>query len=412
MTDVDNRRVSAAFGLLGPELELTERPTLSIEGGRIVGIDQGGPSDVDLGDCLLIPGLINAHTHVGDSSLKEVGYGRSGWEIVMPPDGVRHVRLRDLDRGDQIDAMAATARYMLRHGVVAFGDFREQGAGGVAALMEATAPLPIEPVVYGRHATPPPHTDDDFSLNRGLPPGYSDEIADVLAVAGGFSVVTANDTTDRGLSETREAVRAQGGRLAVHAVEDARYRDESIRRTGRGDVERIVDLLRPDHIVHMTAADDRELDLVAEAGIPIVVCPRMQAVLGNGIPPVLGMLERGIEVALGTDNAMLTSPDPLREMDFLSRALRAEQRRPARPTPVEVLRMATVGAAKALGLDDRLGSLSEGKEATFASIRLSGDSLIGTSDPVAAVVSRAEADDVAALVIRGMVVAGDVPARA
>jgi cytosine/adenosine deaminase-related metal-dependent hydrolase len=407
---LDDLRISAASGLIGPELEFVERPTISIENGRIVAIDQGGPSDLHLSEALLIPGLINAHTHLGDSALKEVGFGKSGWEIVMPPDGVRHVRLRGLARQELIDSMAASARYMLQHGVVAFGDFREQGVDGVTALIEATSGLAIEPMIYGRHAAPPPHSDDDFVRDARLPAGYADEVGDVLEIAQGFSVVTANDTTDAGLKETSDLVRSHGGRLAVHAVEDARYRDESVRRTGRGDVARIVDCLRPDHIVHMTAANDEELDLVAEARIPVVVCPRMQAVLGNGIPPVLAMLDRGIEVALGTDNAMLTSPDPLREMDFLSRSLRALHRNPSCPAPVKVLQMATVNAARALGIDDRTGSISEGRDATFASIRLSGDSLVGTSDPVAAVVSRAEASDVAALVIRGMLVAGQLPA--
>lgn len=408
---LDNVRVSAAAALVGPSLDLVTQPTLSIENGRIIAIDEGGAADVDLGDVLLIPGLINAHTHIGDASLKEVGYGRSGWDIVMPPNGVRHRRLRDLPREALVQSMASAARYMLRHGIVAFGDFREQGVGGVTALRTALEGLPIEAIIYGRHATPPSHTDDDYRNNAGLSDEYRHEIADVVNAAGGFSVVSANDTTDRGLAETREIVRESGGRLAVHAVEDERYRSESIRRSGRGDVARIVDCLRPDHIVHMTAATDEELDLVAAAGTPVVVCPRMQAVLGNGVPPVFSMLQRDMVVALGSDNAMLTSPDLLREMDFLSRALRALTHDPAAPTPTQVLAMATVNAARALGIDDRLGSLSEGKDATFAAIRLVGGSLDGTSDPVASVVSRAEAGDVAAVVMRGKVVTGELPAR-
>jgi cytosine/adenosine deaminase-related metal-dependent hydrolase len=408
---LENARITAAAGLVGADLELIDHPTLSVEGGRIVAVEQGGSADIDLGDVLLIPGLINAHTHVGDSALKEVGFGRSGWEIVMPPDGVRHRRLREMEREQLVAAMASTVRYMHRHGVVAFGDFREQGVAGIRALREALDGLAIEAIIYGRHATPPTHADEDFDEGVGLPDGFEVEIAEVLAEADGFSVVTANDTTDAGLRQTQAIVRASGGRLAVHAVEDARYRDESVRRAGRGDVARIVDCLRPDHIVHMTAANDEELDLVAGAGVPVVVCPRMQAVLGNGVPPVLGMLERGITVALGTDNAMLTSPDLFREMDFLSRALRALARSPGAPTPGQVLQMATINAARALRVDDRLGSLEVGKEATFEVIDLSGDSLRGTSDPVAALVSRAEASDIAALVARGRVVAGSLPAN-
>lgn len=403
-------RITAARGVIGPELTLAESPVLRVADGRIVGVEVGGSADVDLGEVLLIPGFINAHTHVGDSALKEVGYGRSGWEIVMPPDGVRHVRLRELAREALVASMRSTARYMLRHGIVAFGDFREQGADGVAALREAVDGLEIEAVIYGRHATPPPHDDSDYQAGAALPAGYADEIREVVGQAGGFSVVTANDTTDAGLAETAAVVRAAGGRLAVHAVEDSRYRDESIRRTGRGDVERIVDCLMPDHIVHMTAATNAEIRRVAEAGIPVVVCPRMQSVLGNGIPPVAAMLDHGVTVALGSDNAMLTSPDLLREMDFLSRGLRALAHAPDRPAARDVLAMATVNAARALGLGDRLGSISEGKEATFVAIDLESDSMTGTADPIASVVSRAEVTDIAGVVVRGKVVVGGLPA--
>ena len=403
-------RIAAAQALIGRDLSALANPVLTVADGRIEAIDQGGEADVDLGKVLLIPGLINAHTHVGDSALKEVGYGRSGWEIVMPPDGVRHVRLRQLSRDALVASMQATARYMLRRGIVAFGDFREQGEAGVDALIEATADIPIEAVIYGRHATPPQHSDADFGDGVGLPDDYRSEIQTVVRVAGGFSVVTANDTTDPGLRETGELVRAAGGRLAVHAVEDARYRDESIRRAGRGDVERILDCLKPDHIVHMTAANASELDMVAAAGIPVVACPRMQAVLGNGVPPVLEMLKREMVVALGTDNAMLTSPDLLREMDFLSRVLRAQSHDPSTPSPKQVLAMATVNAARALGIDDRLGWLDAGKDATFVAMDLTSDSLVGTSDPLASVVSRAEESDIAAVVVRGKLVVGDVPA--
>lgn len=405
----DGLRITAAHALIGSNLELVDHPVLRIADGRFTSVHDGSPADVDLGEVLLVPGLINAHTHVGDSALKEVGYGRSGWEIVMPPDGVRHVRLRELERDALVASMRATARYMLRHGIVAFGDFREQGLYGVAALQEAVDDVGIEAVIYGRHATPPVHADADFRDGVGLPDGYADEIREVVELAGGFSVVTANDTTDAGLAETANVVRAAGGRLAVHAVEDARYRDESIRRAGRGDVERIVDCLAPDHIVHMTAATDAEIDRVAEAGIPVVVCPRMQSVLGNGVPPVLAMLDRGVTVALGTDNAMLTTPDLLCEMDFLSRALRALGHSPARPTAKQVLSMATVNAARALGLDDRLGSIDIGKDATFLAIDLASDSMVGTADSLASVVSRAEVTDIAAVVVRGKVVAGELP---
>jgi len=408
-------RFALAGGVVvaGERLEVLEDGYVLVDGGRIAAVgvhfDLADCSTFNLSGHLLIPGLINSHTHLGDSALKEIGFGTDGWKLVMPPDGLRHRLMAELPPATVGSAMRATMRQMLRTGTVAFADFREQGRPGVEALLEAARGLPIRPVVFGRHARPPRHTEEDLKANRGgLSPDEIAEIESILEVADGFSFVSANDTTDQGLSDAAAVVRRMGGRLAVHAAETDRYRDISVGRTGRGDIERLLECLRPDFLVHLTAATEQELELVAEAGIPAVFCARMQSVLGNGLPPFLRALDHGLSVGLGTDNVMLTSPNLLRELDYVSRASRALARDPSRPSPRELLSAVTTTAARMLGLDRDLGAIEPEREATMLVIDMATDNLAPVSDPLATLVNRTEANDIRAVVVAGKLVVGSI----
>lgn len=400
----------------GEELELIEDGYLVVDTGTIADIGCGSPPEgcqsISLAGCAVVPGFINAHTHLADSALKEVGFGREEWELLMPPDGLKHRALEALHRDTLVDAMRASIRLMLRTGVVAFSDFREQGVPGVAALAEAARGLPITSVAMGRFAVVPPHSEEDFRRNEALlPQGYMEELELLLAAAPGFSFVTANDTTDAGLRQVAERVRAAGRRLAVHVAENERYREISVSRTGQSDVARAIANLCPDFVVHMTTANEDELDLVAEAGVPVIVCGRIQATLGNGVPPLHEFRKRKIPFALATDNVMFASPNLLDELKYMSRATRAVSRDPSWPTPRDLLAAVTTVPARALNLADRLGSLAPGKAASFVVFDLQTDNLYPARDPLASIVNRGDMSDIAAVVHDGLIVAGELVAR-
>src|SRR5690606_5302876 len=265
---------------------------------------------------------------------------------------------------DLVSAINDAVKVMLGSGTTTFADFREGGAHGAELLRRACEGTGIRSIAFGRHGTHPPHAEDDLEANRGgLAAGLIEELDAMLEVLPGWGVPLAFDVTDQGLRETAEAVRARGKLLATHCVETDRYRQICLRRFGAGDVERVVEFLKPDHIVHMTSGNDAEFDLVAGAGIPVVVAPRMQSVMGIGLPPIDKMFAAGVTVALGSDNGMLASPNLLKEMEFISRAMRATRHDPTFPTPVQLLQMATINGAKALRLEDEIGSLAVRKRA-------------------------------------------------
>jgi len=128
-----------------------------------------------------------------------------------------------------------------------------------------------------------------------------------------------------------------------------------------------------------------------------------QCSLGLRLPPVPEMLDAGINVCLGTDNVMLNQPDMFREMEFTLKAYRMEKSAARSLDPMEILRMATINGARALGLAEETGSIEEGKSADLVTINL-GRSLRNTQDLPTAIVHRAGAEDISSVILRGEVV--------
>ena len=401
----------------GDDLELLDPGYVVVRDGRITQVGAGEPPAgipvVDLRGHLVVPGFINCHTHVGDSAFKELGFGLPATvNLLWQPDGLRFQKMAQTPRAELVAAMRRSVRQMISAGTVAFADFREGGAAGVADLREACRDLPIRCLIYARHAKNPLHTAAEFTENRaGLSEDDIDSIVTMLAEADGFSPVWANENTDVSLQQTAQLVRRIGKRLATHACETDGYRNLSLSRTGTPDVTRVVQLVAPDFVVHMTAATDDELDQVIDADIPIVMCPRTQAALGNGVPPFHLAAERGARLALGTDNVMISSPDLLTEMDFLGRALRVITRDPAVLTARQILSSTTIDAARVLQLDDELGSITAGKSASLVVFDLDSLNLGATVDPIASLVQRASANDIRAVLIDGVIAHGSLGGR-
>lgn len=400
--------------LAGEELSVIKSGYVTIRDSRIVEIGDdvsnlaGDSPRIDVTGHLLVPGFVNCHTHLGDAILKERAYGRpSGTNLLWAPDGLRFSWMDEYAREERIAAMRHAIQNMIATGTVAFADFRENGADGVIELREACAGTPIGATIYARFSPPPVQTPAELAENiAGLAPERIEELEACLDVADGFSPVWANEMTDPALRDVAKRVRAAGKRLATHAIETPNYRQLSLERTGRSDVARVIDIVQPDYVVHMTDATEEELRMVADAGLPLVLCPRGQAALGNGFSPIAAALDAGLTVSLGTDNAMLNSPDILKEMDFLARVSPAIGHDPAAVQPKDLLTAATIGGARTLGLQDSLGSISVGKLASLIVFDLNSPSLAHSADFVSSIVLSATQADIRAVLIDGVTAYG------
>ena len=189
--------------------------------------------------------------------------------------------------------------------------------------------------------------------------------------------------------------------LAVHTAETCEAQDACLSSWGCSEVVRILEY-GPSLLVHLTNPVSGDLEAIRQAGVPVVCCARTNAIIADGLPPIADLITSGIPLALGTDNMMLSSPNMFREMDWFSRLARAQHRQADVVSSRDVLSIATLGGARALGIEGELGSLEQGKVASFIAVDSTSMNLRGVRDIHAAIVHRAGPQDIRMVVSQGV----------
>ena len=361
---------------------------------------------------LLIPGMINAHTHIGDSIGKDIDVDSGLDERVHPIFGTKQRILRS--KPDHLRTfIRSSALRMIKNGITTFGDFREGGLEGIKLLNDAISDLPIKYRIFGRieHYT-------SISSPKRSPKGLSinelQTTSAVLGISNGLGLSGANENSNEALCQYRKLITAKNSNMskvrarntkllvAIHAAESKKTADFSKIHTSQTEVSRIMKYLKPDILVHMTNATEKDISIASKNQTGIIVCPRANGVLGAGIPPVAKMLDHGCVVGIGSDNVMLNSPDILRELDYIWKASRSVEKRFLKPK--EILKMATTSNAKILRLNS--GYLDSGRDADILFVDKSHFDLYPMHDPIASIIHRLTSDSIKAVMIDGKFVDG------
>lgn len=301
---------------------------VAFEEGMVVEVAEGMVDDPEAKG-IIVPTLTNAHTHLADYVV-QLDLSLSLEELVAPPNGLKHRVLRETPEEHIIHGMDEARSIMLRRGTSQFIDFREGGEKG-AVLLRGAVGWP-RPFILGR----PQHLDFD-----------REEVDRVLSVADGIGVSSITDWDYEELRDLASHVRSKGRPFAIHASERSRE-----------DIDMVLEL-KPSFVVHMTMAEEADIEACASQRVPIVACPRSNLFFGR-VPPLAKMLKAGVEVALGTDNAMFNLPDMLAEMETAARLLRSQGVRDVRP----VLSMA-LGNSKKLLMERATIGIGPGKPCDF-----------------------------------------------
>lgn len=290
---------------------------LRVEGDAVTEVCRG-KAPGGSSKAIVLPGFVNAHTHIGDSFAYPAPRG-SVEDIVAPPNGYKHRMLRTASRAQKVDGMRASVEVMARTGTCAFLDFREEGPEGIQMIRESAAASPVSAIVLGR----PVHSN---MTSRAL--------EEFVSGCDGLGMSSLRDWPRDLLQRASKAAKDSHKLFGLHASEVVRE-----------DIDAILDL-RPDFLVHMTAATEEDLRKVAEAGVPVVVCPRSNEFFGID-PRIPQLLRAGVEVALGTDNGMICRPDMLEEVRAAVRlsAVRGGL------APVDAVRLATCSGRKVLNAE-------------------------------------------------------------
>lgn len=260
---------------------------------------------IDATDSIVCPTFLNGHTHIGDSIIKDEGYGLSLGEMVKPPNGVKHKALANAEDGEIIDAMKKSMWDMFESGTTHFIDYREGGIKGVELLRKASKNLPVTPVILGR--------DDSFYGQNPDLRKVKIAIRKLLKLADGIALSGFGEISDEVASLITSECRKAGKISSIHVAESMHLQDDSLRDFNKTEIQRGVDA-DFDQLVHCTNPINNDLELIKNSNV--VVCPRANATLNVGVAPLNEMFSKGIKPLLGSDNLMLNSPNLFRELEF------------------------------------------------------------------------------------------------
>lgn len=391
---MNNYKLKKIIAILGKELGPFFCESIEIENGFIKKIQKVRKvSTAQDSNLVMIPGLWNGHTHLGDSAVPDGATGLTLEEGFFWPDGFKHKVLRETSPEILQKNMEHHLCYMFNTGTVGHIDFREQGQLGCELLKETSRKSKIRSIILGRFRVPPFNKPQLHSNQAGLNDDNLEELRNVLNVADGFAESTMNDLTDVAWQQIKEFTNKKNKLRAVHCLESENYRESSKKITGRGDLERALDLYGPDLIVHMTVANDEEICLAKNSRASFVLNPRANANLGLPLPPIAGLLDAGLNLLLGTDNVMLNSPNMFAELDFTYKVCKSQYQCPTKPHPKDILKMATSNIGN-LFKDKYYGYLDEGLPADYVLIDFSKQHLKPTGNLLATIITRVTPDDI------------------
>lgn len=283
------------------------RENIVIDDGKIIEMakDVCEGKIIDATDSIVCPTFLNGHTHIGDSIIKDEGYGLSLGEMVKPPNGVKHKALANAEDGEIIDAMKKSMWDMFESGTTHFIDYREGGIKGVELLRKASKNLHVTPVILGR--------DDSFYGQNPDLRKVKIAIRKLLKLADGIALSGFGEISDEVASLITSECRKAGKISSIHVAESMQLQDDSLRDFNKTEIQRGVDA-DFDQLVHCTNPRNNDLELIRNSNV--VVCPRANATLNVGVAPLNEMFSKGIKPLLGSDNLMLNSPNLFRELEF------------------------------------------------------------------------------------------------
>ena len=323
---------------------------------------------IQLSHHVLMPGLINCHTHAAMSLLR--GYADDLPLMRWLKDHIWPVEKRWVDAEFVHDGSQLALAEMLKTGTTCFSDmyfFPETTAAAVhQAGMRAQITFPVMdfPTSWASEA-------DDY-IHKGLM--LRDDYRSHPRIRIGFGPHSGYTVSDAPLKRIAMLAEELQSPVQIHLHETASEVMQAVDATGMRPIERLLDLgvLTPlTQCVHMTQLSDRDMDLLQQSGASVIHCPESNLKLASGICPVQRLLDRGICVALGTDGAASNNDvDMFGEIATAALIGKVAARDATALSAWQMLHMATLGGAKVLGMDAQIGSLEPGKAADMIAVHV------------------------------------------
>ena len=360
-----------------PHGVVLEHHAVAVTGGRIVAVlpvpearSRFAPREtVSRPDAALIPGLVNAHTHnpmtllrgVADDLPLKVWLQQHIWPIeaaVIGPDFVA-------------DGITLAIAEMLR--------------GGTTCVNENYFFPDVQAATYKRHGfrarvglpvidfpTAWAASDDEYFDKADE---VHDQWRDDALIATAFAPHAPYTVNDANFERVRMLADQLDIPVHLHLHETAQEVEQSLEKHGQRPIARLdrLGLVNERLIaIHMTQLTEAEMHLCAERGVSVVHCPESNLKLASGFCPACALERAGVNLAVGTDGCASNNDlDMFSETRTAALLAKAVAQDAAALDAFSALRAATLGGAKAIGFDDRVGSIEPGKEADLVCVDLS-----------------------------------------
>ena len=391
--------------------EIFSEGAVAVTGDRIVAVGDGSellgaiqPRELlDARGCLVMPGLINLHTHAAMTCFRGLAddLPLETWlrEHIFPAEA-KHVDEDNVRWG----TLLAVAE-MIRSGTTTFCDgyFCVDGAARAVIASGVRAVCAQGVIDFPAPGVPDPsknlETAEDFVRRWG---GQSPRLTPSIFCHSPYTC--SAEILRRGKALCLE----HGVPFQIHVAETSGEVEESLKRHGFRPVAYMknLGLLDSGTICHHADwVDGHDIELLAGSGAGVSHNPESNMKLATGVAPVPEMLGAGVKVGLGTDGcASNNNLDMLREMDMAAKIHKVHRLDPTAMAARTVVRMATSGGAAALGMAEDLASLAPGKKADLITIDLNQPHLTPLYEPCSHLVYAARGADVRDVIIDGRVV--------
>ncbi len=342
---------------------------------------------------VLIPGLVNAHTHAAMTLLRgladDLPLERWLKEAIWPVEnrwvGAEFVR----------DGTRLAIAEMLLAGCTCFSDqyFFPEIVAETAIDLHMRAMIGTPVIEF-----PSPWAENAAEcLSKGVDLVH-DRYAEHALISTCFAPHSTATVTDASFNSLRVLADQLDKKIQIHLHESATEISDAVAATGKRPVERLEELglvnasLMAVHAVHLS---DAEIDRFSDAGVTVAHCPRSNLKLADGIAPIVAMLNAGITVAIGSDGAASNNVlDMLGEMRAAALVAKVQTDDASALPAATALRMATLEGARVLGMADRIGSIECGKMADLACVDLMHLNSQPVYDPISQLVYAVQASQV------------------
>ena len=354
---------------------------------------------IDLADHVLMPGLINSHTHASMSLLRGIAddLPLMDWlnNHIWPAES-QWVNPQFI-----ADGFHLTAAEMIRSGTTCLNDMyyypdvvaREAQKLGIRC---AVGLIVLDfPSAWAK--------DADEYLHKAL--AVHDEVKELSLVSTCFAPHAPYTVSDKPLEKIAMYSNELDVPVHMHVHETTFEVVEAENSSGSRPLDRLdqLNLLNPNLIaVHMTELTPFELDRLAETRVNVSHCPQSNLKLASGMCPVNQLQDKGINVCLGTDGAASNNNhDMFAEMKYSALLAKGISSNASACNARQVIQMATINGARALGLADSIGSVEVGKQADLIAVNLSQLNTQPVYDPAAQLVYAANSQQVSHVWIAG-----------